>query len=189
MHLKLTTWITLTVCGLAAGCSGVNVRIERERWPSDAGLRYAWRDSQTSEPVREALGAPWLDGFLHETIDETLTAKGYRQARRESADLLVRYFVLVDTEADSITLDSYDQYQTARQVRGGYFWPYPAVTPEGRMTIYKEATLVVSVQGAGGSGGWRGVAAIELDDTPDARRDQFRRAIEDMLSHAPAAGS
>jgi hypothetical protein len=187
---QATRFLAVLTCAFLVACSDAKVRIERDDLDGRPLRTYARQPSLTSEPIRESLAAPWLDDVLREAVDAELAEKDYRPAPHDEADFAVGYFVLVTTQADAITLDSYRAYRDERAIRGGYFWPYPFVTPYSRTTVYRLVELILTASTpAGDQLHWQASATMELDpnDTDADRRERFRQAARAALRRFPSA--
>ncbi|PLX79791.1 MAG: hypothetical protein C0615_01905 [Desulfuromonas sp.] len=92
--------LTKTVCRisclliilLVSGCSGITVSQDYSSARELAGLRfYAWSSEQQPRTGDARVDTPLLDSRIRSAIDNTLAARGYRQADSDHADFLVSY--------------------------------------------------------------------------------------------------
>ena len=173
------------------GCSTLQVSSDFDPKANFASLKtYDWLD----EPQKPT-GDPRIDGNtllenrIHEAVDTSLAARGYKKVASDP-DFLVAYHVSLDKRQSVQTLNSYYGYGPGwgygygASYRPGYW----AGAPETYVYEYEEGTLIVDIVNPQNKElMWRGSATDEVNfkSTPEKDQTQLNNAVNEMLERFP----
>ncbi len=163
-----------------AGCSGMSIRSDfNPQADFSRYSTYAWLPApQTGDPrVDNAI----LESRIKTAVDETLSAKGYRQVAADQATFLVGYHLSIEGRMDATTVNSYYGY-------GWGPWYYGPGYQNTQVRYYDQGTLLIDIVDAQAKElAWRGTAEAEVrsEMTPEKRQQRVNEAVTKILQRFP----
>lgn len=182
MRLQPATVFPVLLATLAAvACSTIRVSDDYDPSANFAAYKtYAWLPEPPSPTGRPRLDSPLVQERIRKSIDQSLAAKGFRQAT-ESPDFLVRYDLIAERRVDVTTYD--------RTYYSGY--GYRMALPVTDVRQYDEGSLIIDVIDTREKKVvWRGIGQRRLRSetaTLDPVKDQERidEAVNAVLASFP----
>lgn len=143
---------------------------------------YAWLPEPPDEPAESArLHNALIDSRVREAVNSQLASKGFRYSSIEGADMLVTYYLGLETKIDIDTV--YTSYGYG--YRGWYGAPVGSQT---RVRQYEEGSLLLDIlEPKTKALLWRGSASTRVgrSSSPEKSRKTINAAVEKMLKKFP----
>ena len=165
------------------GCQSISVSTDWDTSHDFSQYKsYAWLPEppdQTAESAR--LHNALIDSRVREAVNSQLASKGYRYSSIEGADLLVTYYLGLESKIDVDTIYSSYGY--------GYRGWYGA--PAGPQTVvrqYEEGSLLLDfLEPKSRALLWRGSASTRVggNSNPEKSRKTINAAVEKILKKFP----
>lgn len=169
---------TLLVVGCTA-CASVRVSVDYD--PNEDFSTYhtfTWFPRPRPATGDYRVDNPLIDQRVRAAVEQTLTARGYRQVEDRAPDFYVNYHLHIDEKIDIRTVDH------------GYVdsWGYYVAWPETQVSQYDEGTLVIDIADARDKQlAWRGagVSRVRRHPTPEQTTADINAAVAQILAEFP----
>jgi len=163
---------------IATGCAGVRVSQDYDPETDFSALqRYAWQTDSQEQNGSPLADNPLLQQRIHEAVEQTLAARGFRQVSRSEADFLVRHRYQVRQKVGS------ENVRTGIGIGTGGSGTFGGIgiSTGGGVREYSEGTLVIDVVDADtGELLWRGMGSREVFTHADPRKTT--RAVNETVA-------
>jgi len=188
MHRKILG--VMMVAMMLPACSSIAVQSQRDKDFDFSRLEhFAWSGSAPDIRASAEFTSAEADDSIRRMITEALQERGYQLVRREEADFLLSYRLVVEQRLDERVLNT--------NLEMGPGWGYDSVdeaqyqkkTSPTYVMEYTEGTLVVdALEASSNHLLWRGTAQseIHLESSPDNRKKRAEQAVKRMMSRFPA---
>lgn len=148
---------------------------------------YAWLEREGMVELPAELDSSVADRVTREALGEALAERGLRRVEAPEAELLVGYFLAVDTEA---SLDEMEQFYLLSRAGGGAEWL--TYSDEQALREFSRGMLVVDIfDGARAELLWRGRASdrLAIDDRQAVNTRKLKAAVRRLFTEYPSAGT
>jgi len=190
--------VALTLSLLAACSTGIQVF--EYSTGNEAGLpamaQYCWAGdgAETLMKTIETAGGhhPFFDSTVRAAINDTLTAKGYRQSSCREADFLIDYRMGLHEDIaanDASTEDTLHDYGLKWRIGNDASLEYQGLSrPDEVIITVRHGTLHIAAFKPDGQLLWHGSAEKTLNerDTDDQRLATVHEAAQKVLDRFPA---
>lgn len=165
------------------GCQSIRVNTDWDTTRDFSGFKsYAWLPHPPGNPDHERLHNALIDARVREAVNTEMAAKGYRYSTIEGADLLVTYYLGLETKINVDTI--YTSYGYGYR---GWYGGGP-VAAQTRVSQYEEGTLMVDILLPPNKDLlWRGTASTRVgrSSSPEKSRKTINTAVAKMFKKFP----
>ena len=198
-RLSPTPYMMVFLCSLLAACSH---RIKVDNYPT--GLEtsltnmhaYCWADSAgLASPLDTVIAAgghnKWFDHTIRDTINYSLSIKGYQLSDCSRADFLVDYRMGIHTDVaatDSAETETMNDYGPKWKIGDDNTVEYKGLAkPKEKIVTVQHGTLHVVAFKRDNHSLWHSSAEKTLDDrdSDDQRRENIKQAVEKLMDDFP----
>jgi len=175
-------WLLVTglLLGLTA-CSSIQVTTDYDPQTNFTALRsYAWLANARKPSDDPRLHNSLVDARVRAAVDRELAAKGYSKTEPASANLLITYYLGLESKIDVHTIHSSYGY--------GYRGWYGGMGTETMVDQYDEGSIILDVLDPQGSDLlWRGTgsARVSTSNSPEERENRINQAVSKILASFP----
>jgi hypothetical protein len=165
------------------GCSGIRVNTDWDTTKDFSGFRsYSWLPHPPDNPDHDRLHNALIDARVREAVNTEMAARGFRYSTVEGADLLVTYYLGLETKLNVDTIHTSYGYGYRGWYGGG------PVGTQTRVSQYEEGTLMIDILAPPNKDLlWRGTASTRVgrSSSPEKSQKTINSAVSKMFKKFP----